>query len=550
MSIKIKLLAVNVLLIASALVVAGVLYNTQKRINDLVTQVQKELEYLNIYKEMKIHLLNAAISVRNLIFDPQSQEAQEEINKNIQEFMNYLKILTERSKDLDKREAELTRNLAFFTYQGDLETVKQLIELEAYEEAQQTLVELEKEGFKDTINTLDELIEIRIQKIAREQQKMRDEMTKTAYMTLGITIPSIAVISVILFFVSRGIIKNIEVLSKKVELLSSTMKFSGIKIERFKNELDRLVESLNTMIGDLGRAIGAIKSVMSNVAKGDLKVRLEGRFKGEVKDLADYINTSLKDLQEALLHVKEGLNTIVSSIESLRDHAESMERENENLNSSIASIMTSVDETSEAVRQISEETLRARNVSDEMQKSIRIGKQRINEMHESISKIVEVSQEINSITETIINIAEQTNLLALNAAIEAARAGELGRGFAVVADEVRRLAEISGNAAKEIAQLVEKAVRTVERGKGASEEVVNSYASIEEVTREIASIIDSIATAMEEQSRAIDIIRDNMAEITSVSEHGMSTVKGIVAEIRKITETAQEVRERMNQFKV
>ena len=550
MSIKIKLLAVNVLLIASALVVAGVLYNTQKRINDLVTQVQKELEYLNIYKEMKIHLLNAAISVRNLIFDPQSQEAQEEINKNIQEFMNYLKILTERSKDLDKREAELTRNLAFFTYQGDLETVKQLIELEAYEEAQQTLVELEKEGFKDTINTLDELIEIRIQKIAREQQKMRDEMTKATYMTLGITIPSIAVISVILFFVSRGIIKNIEVLSKKVELLSSTMKFSGIKIERFKNELDRLVESLNTMIGDLGRAIGAIKSVMSNVAKGDLKVRLEGRFKGEVKDLADYINTSLKDLQEALLHVKEGLNTIVSSIESLRDHAESMERENENLNSSIASIMTSVDETSEAVRQISEETLRARNVSDDMQKSIRIGKQRINEMHESISKIVEVSQEINSITETIINIAEQTNLLALNAAIEAARAGELGRGFAVVADEVRRLAEISGNAAKEIAQLVEKAVRTVERGKGASEEVVNSYASIEEVTREIASIIDSIATAMEEQSRAIDIIRDNMAEITSVSEHGMSTVKGIVAEIRKITETAQEVRERMNQFKV
>ena len=550
MTIRRKLQIVNVVLVIVAIVIGAILYTAEHRVSRSIKEVQDALEELETYRDMKISLLKAAIAVRNLIFDPKSEEARKAIDKNLKKYLSDLAKLRKNQRKLTKEETELTKNLAFFTYQGDIESVKQLIEMEAYDEAKETLIEVEKAGFKDTMDTLDRLVKLRLQEIAKKQNKMMRNLRMANIIAVGLTVPAILLVSFLLWIVSKDIIKQINTLSSKVEEIASGMKFQNIEFKRFKSELDRLIEALSNMIGEVGKAIGSIRETMMKVAKGNLKVRIEGDYRGDLKDLSNYINSSLGDLQTALRSVKEGFTNIARSIEVLTTNAEKIERENDNLSGSIASIMTSVDETSEAIRQISEETLKARNTSIDMERAIENGKEKVEVMHGAMGNIVQVSQEISSITETIINIAEQTNLLALNAAIEAARAGEMGRGFAVVADEVRRLAEISGNAAREIAALVEKAMNAVEEGRVASEDVVESYRRIEEVTQEIVRAIDTIATAMEEQSRAIDIIRDNMTDITNISEKNTESVKEIVEEIRNINRTASQVEEKMKGFDV
>ncbi len=64
--------------------------------------------------------------------------------------------------------------------------------------------------------------------------------------------------------------------------------------------------------------------------------------------------------------------------------------------------------------------------------------------------------QIEQKTKVIHEIVFQTKLLSFNASVEAARAGDYGRGFSIVAEEIGNLALMSGQAAKDIASLLQE----------------------------------------------------------------------------------------------
>ena len=138
----------------------------------------------------------------------------------------------------------------------------------------------------------------------------------------------------------------------------------------------------------------------------------------------------------------------------------------------------------------------------------------IQDTSKRIKRLGESSQEIGNIVELINDIAEQTNILALNASIQASMAGEAGRGFAVVADEVQRLAERSTNATKQIEVLVRtiqadtnEAVVSMERsttdvvgGALLAENAGAALDEIEQVSNQIASLVQNISSSARQQA--------------------------------------------------
>ena len=149
---------------------------------------------------------------------------------------------------------------------------------------------------------------------------------------------------------------------------------------------------------------------------------------------------------------------------------------------------------------------------------------KVNEILTVVNQAIEDSKsvnQVNSLTDDILNIASQTNLLALNASIEAARAGEAGRGFSVVATEISQLAAASQEAANRIQQInrvVTEAVGNLTEHSNGLVQYMN-----DSILPEFEAFVDAgsayrekathIETSMGDFTEKTEVLKKTMAEI-------------------------------------
>jgi twitching motility protein PilJ len=188
----------------------------------------------------------------------------------------------------------------------------------------------------------------------------------------------------------------------------------------------------------------------------------------------------------------------------------------------------------------------------------------IQETSKRIKRLGESSQEIGNIVELINDIAEQTNILALNASIQASMAGEAGRGFAVVADEVQRLAERAAAATRQIESLVRaiqadtnEAVVSMERsttdvvgGALLAENAGAALEEIEQVSNQIASLVQNISGSSRQQAGEAQNIARNMQVLKEISTQTAESTAATSQSIAKLAELSAALRESAAGFRL
>lgn len=355
-------------------------------------------------------------------------------------------------------------------------------------------------------------------------------------------------------------------------------------IYAFITVIKRIVKPVTTAEKELSSIIQDLQD-----EKGDLTKRVSVTSKDEVGSLANGINIFISKLQEILKVIVNNsdnmdkiVNEVMKNVNKLNggtsdlsalseELSATMQQVSENaslINSNTEQVKSEVDSISKRSGEINDYSVVMKKNADNIEHKARVNMQTISEKLEGILDVLNKSiedsksvQQIDSLTENILDISSQTNLLALNASIEAARAGEAGRGFAVVADEISNLAESSKKAANNIQEINEVVTVAVSNlSKHASdlvkymndiilpdfESFVEAGGKYKEDSSYIHGVMDEFTLKTKELKKSTSEIAESIKLIAMAISEGADGVNGMAENTQKFAMDVEDITDQMN----
>jgi len=324
-------------------------------------------------------------------------------------------------------------------------------------------------------------------------------------------------------------------------------------------------------------AIMRLLDELSSLADGDLTVQatVTEDITGAI---ADSINYAIEALRELVTTINDSAIQLDGAAKQTQAAAAHMAKASSAQSRQISSASESMADMAASIEEVSGNSERCSDVArhsvdiahkggDAVRRTIdgmNAIRETIQETSKRIKRLGESSQEIGNIVELINDIAEQTNILALNASIQASMAGEAGRGFAVVADEVQRLAERAANATKQIEVLVRtiqtdtnEAVVSMERsttdvvgGALLAENAGAALEEIEQVSNQIASLVQNISASARQQAIASGNISKNMQVVREISTQTAEGSTATSTSIAKLAALSAQLRKSVAGFRL
>ncbi len=321
------------------------------------------------------------------------------------------------------------------------------------------------------------------------------------------------------------------------------------------------VHLIVTPVKKSSKELGDMVDEVNNAA-ADLTKRISVNQRDEIGSLVEGVNTFIEALQNVIagirdssVHLNSAFAAVTDSVTSVNGNAtdisavmEELSATMEEVSATLANVNERVERAGQGMDRISEQSEHILHYASEMQDRATqlentavtnkdTTSTMIQEILSTLQQAIENSksvEEVNALTDEILNISSQTNLLALNASIEAARAGDAGKGFAVVADEIRVLADSSRETAGNIQQINAKVVTAVE------ELVKNSENIVTYINENVLKDYDGFVDSGHKYRADADYINEVMTSFTDSVDHLRQTMNEVVENVNDVSSAVEQ----------
>lgn len=345
------------------------------------------------------------------------------------------------------------------------------------------------------------------------------------------------------------------------------------------------------MAGGINREIRGLCKTLQQVVGGDFTARYSTKSKNEFRMLSNGFDDMLQNIRGVFgkifgfnVDVIKMADDVAAKSWDISDAMQNIGKASEEIREGISTqakdtekCLIMMHEFSDCVLETSRNSEQIETLVLDMEVNAKEGIAIVNDLKEKmnatsniavvlindIRDVLEKSESISHVIETINAIASQTNLLALNASIEAARAGAAGKGFAVVAEEIRNLAEQSAVASKEIENIVRTILETSDRTEESAEKAENiltlqnvslqktieNFNQINTLVERLVPSLKAINANMDQLERdkneVLDVCRSVSAvaeEVSASTDQTVNTIESQVSYVRKLSEEANELK--------
>lgn len=314
----------------------------------------------------------------------------------------------------------------------------------------------------------------------------------------------------------------------------SVLKLVIVPLSKTKKEITEIIDDIDKREGDLTRRVTILSNQEVAAVGNGINV-----FMGKLQDIFKIIINNSKRMETVVNEVRDSVMTSNNSVSDVSALTEELSATMQEMSDNAASINSNTESVAGEVNKIAERTTEITNYTKEMKEhadameeaarsNMETTSVKVNEILTVLNKAIEDSNsvnQVNSLTDDILNIASQTNLLALNASIEAARAGEAGKGFAVVATEISQLAAASQEAANHIQQInsvVTQAVHNLADNANGLVKYMN-----DSILPEFESFVDA-GSEYKNKATYIENVMNEFEEKTESLKHTMVEIQGSI----------------------